>query len=135
MDYPPEKLRSFFRNSYEWIDNLDFSLDPLVYIANAEAYLQVARELFVEMGWAGDGEIRLMWIPPFMLDGIHTQRFTRGVIIWQVKQQEDGISWILSPLDLDSLEKQWVIFDEDDQNMQQAGRVVAKTRNVQYIKA
>ncbi len=85
---------------YEWIDNLNFTLNPKEVLLNHEAYLTIANELFLEAGWDGDGEITLMWIPPFMLKEEKNEAFYYGIIIWHVKQLEDGLSWILSPIKL-----------------------------------
>ena len=100
INYPPSKLNSFELRTYEWIDNLDFTLDPRDYLENGNEYIEVARQLFLGIGWDGDGRIELMWIPPFMFEGVRTEEFTTGVIIWHVKQTEDGISFILSPVEL-----------------------------------
>lgn len=100
IHYPPSKLDTFELISYEWIDNLNFTLNPNEYLENAEDYIKIAKERFLKAGWYGDGEIELMWIPPFMFKGIRTEEFTNGIIIWHVKQEEDGISWILSPIKL-----------------------------------
>lgn len=99
IDYPPETLRSFHVYMYEWIDNLHFTRDPAEFVDDPARYLAVVRELFLEAGWDGDGEIRLMWLPPFVFSGNETPEFTRGVIAWHVKQTEDGLSWILSPVE------------------------------------
>ncbi|HLP93326.1 MAG TPA: hypothetical protein VK168_04780 [Saprospiraceae bacterium] len=98
--YAPAELDSFDIILYEWIDNLHFTLDPKAHLDQAEDYVRKAQELFSKAGWNGDGEIRLMWIPPFMFTGARTEDFTNGVIVWHVKQQNDGISWILSPVKL-----------------------------------
>ena len=100
IQYPPEALDSFELILYEWIDNLNFTLDPKDYLDNADAYIQKAKERFLHAGWHGDGAITLMWIPPFMFQGAGTTEVTNGVILWHVKQQEDGISWLLSPVRL-----------------------------------
>lgn len=100
INYPPEKLRTFGVIMYEWIDNLCFTIDPKECLENADEYFSIARELFLKAGWYGDGEIELMWIPPFMFKGTRTPEFTVGVIVWHVKQLEDGISWILTPIEL-----------------------------------
>ena len=99
IQYPPETLRTFEVSNYMWIDNLCFTIDPKKCLDNADEYIEIVKELFLddEDGWDGDGEIELMWIPPFMFDGVRTDEFTRGVTIWHVKQLEDGISWILHP--------------------------------------
>lgn len=100
INYPPETLRTFIRTGYEWIDNLNFTLRPADCLSNAEPYIEIAKEIFLEEGWYGDGEIELMWIPPFMLPYTGTRESFLGIVIWHVKQEEDGISWILSPIEL-----------------------------------
>lgn len=100
ITYPPETLKTFRTLAYEWIDNLNFTIDPAECLENAEEYINVAKGLFSDAGWNGDGDIELMWIPPFMFQGERTAEFTAGVTIWHVKQLEDGISWLLSPVSL-----------------------------------
>ncbi len=78
-----------------YIDNLCFTIDPKDCLDNAEEYIKTAKDIFLEEGWDRDGQIELMWIPPFMFDGVRTDEFILGVIVWYVKQLEDGISWIL----------------------------------------
>ncbi|SFN49536.1 hypothetical protein SAMN05428949_3031 [Chitinophaga sp. YR627] len=97
ITYPPETLRSFSVEAYQWIDNLNFTIDPAACLNNPEEYLSIARELFLDAGWDGDGKIELMWIPPFMLKSSLTMELTVGITIWHVKQLEDGVSWLLSP--------------------------------------
>lgn len=133
IDYPPEKLNSFFKNSYEWIDNLNFTISPSDCLENAEEYIVIAKEIFTEMGWYGDGEIQLIWIPPFMFDGIRTQRFSNGIVIWHVKQEEDGISWILSPFDFYSCDKQRIIFKEDEPAIQEFGKEQGEQQNKKIL--
>ena len=100
ISYPPETLRSFRVVPYQWIDDLNFTISPEECVETAEEYISIAKEMFLNAGWDGDGEIELMWIPPFMLEGERTAEFTVGVIIWHVKQLEDGISWLLTPIAL-----------------------------------
>ncbi|MBO9829840.1 hypothetical protein J7373_16425 [Xanthomonas sp. A2111] len=100
LSYAPEALRSFSVYGFEWIDNLHFLADPTDFIADGvEAFIQVANEMFAEAGWAGNGDIRLMWLPSFAFPlalGIPP----KGIVLWHVKQQEDGVSFILSPIEL-----------------------------------
>ena len=98
--YGPERLKTFHVIMYEWIDNLCFTIDPRESLNNAEEYIAIAAEMFLEAGWHGDGAIELMWIPPFMFKGDRTQEFTVGVTVWHVKQRSDGFSWILTPVEL-----------------------------------
>lgn len=97
INYPPEKLKTFRANSYEWIDNLCITISPYECLSNADEYISIVKEAFLEIGWLGDGAIELMWIPPFMYDKYHIADGTMGVIIWHVKQKEDGISYLLYP--------------------------------------
>lgn len=133
IDYPPEKLNEFFKNTFEWIDNLNFALNPSDCLENSEEYINVAKAIFTEMGWYGDGDVQLIWIPPFMFDGIHTEKFTRGIVIWHVKQKEDGISWILSPIDFFSCEKQWIIFKNDEPKMVELGKEQGAKHNKKIL--
>lgn len=97
INYLPEELRNYEVLCYEWIDNLCFTIDPIDCLNNSEEYIKIAKEIFLEAGWHGDGKVELMWIPPFMFNGIRTADSNLGVIVWHVKQNEDGISWILHP--------------------------------------
>jgi hypothetical protein len=97
ITYPPEKLKTFKVDLFEWIDNLNFTIKPEECLPNAVEYVEIAKEMFLKAGWHGDGEIELMWIPPFMLLDLKMPEWTNGVTIWHVKQQEDGISWLLLP--------------------------------------
>jgi len=100
ITYPAETLRTFIVEAYEWIDNLNFTINPESCLQNAEEYINIAKEIFLNAGWNGDGEIELMWIPPFMLHDMVTKDITLGITIWHVKQEEDGTSWLLSPIKL-----------------------------------
>ena len=106
IDYPPEKLKGFEIMAYEWIDNLNFTINPNDVIENASEYISIAKERFLEDGWDGDGDIQLMWVPPFMLRQEKQWTFTKGITVWHVKQLEDGTSWLLYPKEL---------FENDDQ--------------------
>jgi len=97
ITYPPEILKTFKVEAYEWIDNLNFTIRPEDCLANAEDYINIVKEMFLKAGWDGDGEIELMWIPPFMFHEERKEEFTVGVTIWHVKQLEDGTSWLLFP--------------------------------------
>jgi hypothetical protein len=99
IDYGPESLNSFSLYGYEWIDNLHFTLAATKFVADPEPYLTVVRQRFLEAGWDGDGEIDLIWLPPFVFP-LELKITPVGVVVWHVKQLEDGISWLLSPVPL-----------------------------------
>ena len=62
------------------------------------AHIEAARAVFLEAGWHGDGEIGLLWLPPFVFP-LESQEWV-GLALWHVKQVEDGTSWLLSPVEL-----------------------------------
>lgn len=97
IDYPASALRDFTVTGYEWIDNLEFTRDPTEFVQDADDYLAIARQRFADAGWSGDGEIRLMWVPPFALPERSQIMHSEGVILWHVKQDSDGTSWLLYP--------------------------------------
>jgi hypothetical protein len=97
--YPPSALRDFRLYGFEWIDNLRFVRSPNDFVANSAEYIDEARTRFLEAGWQGDGEIGLLWIPPFVFP-VSQSVPAVGVVVWHVKQDEDGVTFLLSPIDL-----------------------------------
>ncbi|PTU65782.1 hypothetical protein DB032_12970 [Chromobacterium sp. Panama] len=100
ITYEPEALRSFFVYSFEWIDNLLFLQSPQSLVGlRAADYEAIAKERFVECGWEGNGTIQLLWLPSFVFPlSLNIQ--PTGIAIWHVKQIEDGVSFLLSPIQL-----------------------------------
>jgi hypothetical protein len=103
IDYAASALRDFRVYGYEWIDNLHFILPPQDFLPlpdeQLERYLAVARQRFREAGWDGDGDIGLLWLPPFVFP-LQLNTPPTGVLVWHVKQEDDGISWLLSTIEL-----------------------------------
>ncbi len=100
VTYPAEALRQFEVYGYEWIDDLWFCRAPEEILgAKAPDYVAVAKEIFLEAGWMGDGDVQLIWLPPFVFP-MGPPRRPEGVVVWHVKQEEDGVSFLLSPLKL-----------------------------------
>jgi hypothetical protein len=97
ITYPPSALRDFHVYGYEWIDNLNFVRPLREFIADPGEYVQIAKERFLAAGWDGDGRIGLLWLPPFVFP---REAPTEGIVVWHVKQEEDGVSWLLSPVPL-----------------------------------
>lgn len=56
-------------------------------------FINRIKELFLSKGWEGDGEIGLIWLPPFVDVGVED---TYGNYIWHVKQRNNGTSWLAS---------------------------------------
>lgn len=124
LPYPPEDIKDFFTYDYEWIDEFNFLKRIEKILPNYIEYELEVRKKFLKRGWSGDGEINNIWIPPFLISKIakggeetflkkfhdnsvvgklttSPKSWTKGLILWHVKQKEDGISFICSPLELD----------------------------------
>lgn len=99
IQYKPEDLKNFHLLIHEYIDNLHFTFNPSEFLPNADEYLEVAAALFKEAGWRGDGAIQLIWVPPFVWEEFSNGEAAYGHVVWHVKQNEDGISWLLSPVE------------------------------------
>jgi hypothetical protein len=90
--------------AYHYIDDRQFirapaQVDPLLHFDHEEVVHLVAAvgEHLKSHGWKGDGEIGLIWLPPFLFTGDGT---SRGVYVWHVKQSENGTSYLGSPVEL-----------------------------------
>jgi len=104
IEYPAEALRRF--HCFEWnpIDNLHFTRSPNEFIEHPEDYIEEAKKMFLRKGWEGDGEITLIWIPEFCLVNLSKVKNSKnGIVLWHVKQLNDGTSWLLSPVGKDLL--------------------------------
>ena len=100
VGYEPSELRHFHVHGFEWVDNLHFLQEPSEFLgSSAPAYVAVAKERFLEAGWAGDGEIKLLWLPPFVFP-LSLSISPEGLVLWHVKQTEDGVTFMLSPFEL-----------------------------------
>lgn len=80
--------------TYEHIDNLDARFDPISIFGEREKThkaIEQVKELFKMRGWEGDGDVKLIWLPPF-LDEAHDDSY--GEYIWHVKQNNNGTSFL-----------------------------------------
>lgn len=78
---------------YQFIDNLAHIVSPSD-VYDEIQYKDLERKVkqaFSNAGWEGDGEIGLIWIPPFMFENCDD---TMGNYIWHVKQNNNGISFL-----------------------------------------
>lgn len=76
--------------TFQFIDNLEHIIKPDDVFIYDNDYIEIVKRAFFDAGWEGDGEIGLIWIPPFveMLGG------TSGEYVWHVKQDNNGISFL-----------------------------------------
>lgn len=56
-----------------------------------------AKRAFRRAGWEGDGELRLIWLPPFLF----VNGDSYGIMLWHVKQQNNGTSFLCSDAELE----------------------------------
>jgi hypothetical protein len=87
---------------FDWIDNLHFLQPPQVIVRDSkrcERLCEAVCRRLKEEGWEGTGRLGLLWLPPFVFPRSAACGY-EGVVVWHVKQHEDGISWMLSPVDL-----------------------------------
>lgn len=77
---------------YHYIDNLNHLIEPSEVYNNWETEIEEVKRAFREKGWEGDGEIKLIWIPPFACGT--TNWITEGIYVWHVKQSNNGDSFI-----------------------------------------
>ena len=75
---------------YQFIDNLRHIIVPKELGDNYENKIEDVKQAFLKNGWEGDGEIGLIWIPPFIEDNGDTF----GEYVWHVKQNNNGISFL-----------------------------------------
>lgn len=100
VDYEPAALHHFFGYGFEWIDYDAFLVAPSRIVGErAPAYEAIARIEFETLGWEGDGEVNVLWLPPFVFP-LALRISTLGIAIWHVKQERDGVSFLLSPIAL-----------------------------------
>jgi hypothetical protein len=93
-------LEQFLVYHYEHIDDLAYmprATDVLGHFPTYEATVAQVGKALEEAGWEGDGELRLLWLPPFLGAGMED---TYGVGIWFIKQKNNGTSWLVSPVPL-----------------------------------
>ena len=85
------KLQTIIRvEQYQFIDNLQHIINPKEIGEEYENKVDDVKQAFLENGWEGDGEIGLIWLPPF----VENSRNSFGTYVWHVKQDNNGISFL-----------------------------------------
>ena len=90
-------VKNYHFYAYEYLDDLAFmrqAAEMLAVWPEAPEFLAAVSAKWKEIGWEGDGEIQIFWLPPFAEAG---PADTFGCYVLHVKQQNDGISWFASP--------------------------------------
>ncbi len=92
--------------NYQFLDDLSFIRRPEDVFdapkAALDKYVDAVKERFKQAGWEGDGEVGILWLPPFVGVGVED---TWGSYIWHVKQSNNGLSWLAGDSDLLTLDR------------------------------
>jgi hypothetical protein len=94
----PECARNYHYYAYEYLDDLSFlpsALEAFDEWHHAPKLLEEVSAKLKSLGWEGTGEFQMLWLPPFVGAGAHDNF---GCYALHVKQDNDGISWIVSPV-------------------------------------
>lgn len=86
--------------TYEHIDILSYMPSADVVLQHStirDEIIEEAKKKLRKNGWDGDGELKIMWIPPFIGAGAED---SYGIGVWFVKQLNNGTSFIMSPVPL-----------------------------------
>lgn len=90
--------------AYTYIDDLNYRIDPYqIFGDQTDEEKNIVTALFKKYGWEGDGELKLIWIPPFLYRcGPSTGKF-----VWHVKQNNNGISFLAYKGDFPFISEDW----------------------------
>lgn len=95
-------LVDYYFYSYEHLDDLNFLRAPAdvfrdLGLESCQVWKEAVTAALEAAGWEGDGDLAIMWFPPFVSVGIHD---TWGTYVWVVKQRNNGTAWLASPVEL-----------------------------------
>jgi hypothetical protein len=99
---------------YHFVDeigSMKCAYDEIGDTDDGPAKIRMMGRILEDAGWEGDGTIRLLWLPPFVLPG---EDLCFGEWIWHVKQSNNGTSWIASPIPLPYPELESVKVSRED---------------------
>ena len=108
--YRPEEIPRLYVYCYHHLDDLSFVRKPSEVFPELrpnglKRLVDSVKSRFLSAGWEGDGNVGLIWLPPFADTGIED---TWGTYLWHVKQENNGTSWVGSkyPLDFSRIREQ-----------------------------
>lgn len=96
----PSVIDDYQVYQYEHIDILEFmplATKVLQGVKNSQKIIERVERRLKKAGWEGDGDLQILWIPPFIGAGVQD---TYGVTVWFVKQGNNGTSFMVSPVSL-----------------------------------
>lgn len=100
--WPAEREAPLHYYRFEYLDRLEFMRSARDHLPTEGADMILAQVAagFRAKGWEGDGSIEIFWLPPFIVK----LNDTAGFIVFHVKQQNNGTSFLASPYPLPGLE-------------------------------
>jgi len=103
MSQYAEAISAYSVYQYEHLDDLSFISTPKRFFLTRtfekwspeeiQAVIDAVKRKFLEAGWEGDGDVGVIWLPPFVDTGVED---TWGNYLWHVKQSNNGTSFLLS---------------------------------------
>lgn len=89
------QIQDFYVYEYTFLDDLSYvqPIENYQNITGIKDYKNEFKKLFIEHGWEGDGELGVIWLPPFIGVGAED---TFGHYIIHVKQSNNGTSFLAS---------------------------------------
>ncbi|MEK4130171.1 hypothetical protein NYE67_10845 [Solibacillus sp. FSL W8-0474] len=90
-----EPIKDMYVYEYTFLDDLSFikPIEKYFDLDTKEVYISELKQLFSEHGWEGDGDLGVIWFPPFVGVGIED---TYGHYVFHVKQSNNGTSFLAS---------------------------------------
>ena len=93
-------VRKFHVYTYQHIELLDLmplATSVLKDMPGRDDLMNTVKDVLSSAGWEGDGQLQLMWLPPFVSPG-HGDNM--GNPVWFVKQSNNGTAFMASPSEL-----------------------------------
>lgn len=102
-------IQHYYVYEYTFLDDLSFIKAPAEVFLDSDPVqldttIEAVRSKFLQAHWEGDGDIGILWLPPFVSVGVED---TCGAYIWHVKQNNDGISFLASAYPLSFPRLDW----------------------------
>jgi hypothetical protein len=91
-------VQGYYLYAYTFLDDLQFIRSPEEVFVDDDAsrlndVIEAVKKRFRDGGWEGDGDVGILWLPPFVDAGVED---TWGTYVWHVKQSNNGISFLAS---------------------------------------
>ncbi|MCY7919953.1 hypothetical protein [Bacillus vallismortis] len=90
-----EEVSEMFVYEYQHLDDLSFIKPIEEHFGDSldEVFVNELKQLLLSCGWEGDGQLGVIWFPPFVEVGYED---TWGNYVYHVKQSNNGMSFLAS---------------------------------------